>query len=373
MSRSKMFQLFDRAKQPIEERIESESAPWFEGHELSRREMLAMLSAAGAGVVVGRIPALAQSEEKGPRFIDVHHHIYPPKFMAENVQHKIDGANIGWMPRYSLDQMDQSGVATAIGSITNPGVWFGDNEEGRKNARECNEYGAKLAQDYPGRFGMFAAVPLPDTEGSLREIEYAFDTLKLDGVGLLTSYDNGKLLGNVQFAPVFDELNRRKAVVFVHPTITCCANMNQRVGTLQIEFPTDTARTITDVIYSGTLARCPDIRFIFSHGGGTVMMLISRLAGNGLKPGDRARLIPNGFGAELKKLYYDVASVAVNPAAMAALFKAIPISQIVFGSDLPFWKIDTIASATNEFDLPQSDLRAIQRENALRLFPRLRV
>ena len=101
-------------------------------------------------------------------------------------------------------------------------------------------------------------------------------------------------------------------------------------------------------------------------------MLISRLAGNGLKPDDRAKIIPNGFGAELKKLYYDVASVAVNPAAMAALFKAIPTSQILFGSDLPFWKIETIASATNQFDLPPSDLRAIRRENAQHLFPRLR-
>jgi 6-methylsalicylate decarboxylase len=352
--------------------FEAKCAPRCPPREPSRREMLAMLSAAGAGVVLGYTGALAQSVDKGPRFIDTHHHIYPPKFMAENVAQKIDGANIGWTPRYSLEQMDQNGVATAIGSITNPGVWFGNNEEGRKNARECNEYGAKLAQDYSGRFGMFAALPLPDTEGSLREIEYAFDTLKLDGIGLLTSYDNGKLLGHAQFAPVFDELNRRKAVVFVHPTITCCANMSQRVTPLSIEFPTDTARTITDLVYSGTLMRCPDIRFVFSHGGGTVIMLISRLAGNGLKPDDRAKIIPNGFGAELKKLYYDVASVAVNPAAMAALFNAIPTSQILFGSDLPFWKIETIASAANKFDLPPGEVRAIQRENALRLFPRLR-
>jgi predicted TIM-barrel fold metal-dependent hydrolase len=354
------------------EKFEQAFASPVERRRPSRREMLAVLYAAGASIVLSRTRARAQTVEKALQFIDTHHHIYPPKFMAENVEHKIDGAAIGWTPRYSLDQMDHNGVATAIGSITNPGVWFGDNEEGRKNARECNEYGAKLARDYPGRFGMFAALPLPDTEGSLREIEYAFDTLKLDGIGLLTSYDNGKLLGHAQFAPVFDELNRRKAVVFVHPTITCCANLNQRVTPLSIEFPTDTARTITDLVYSGTLMRCPDIRFIFSHGGGTVLMLISRLAGGGLKPEDRAKIIPNGFGAELKKLYYDVASVAVNPAAMAALFKVIPTSQILFGSDLPFWKIETIASATNQFDLPPSDLRAIQRENAQHLFPRLR-
>ena len=101
-------------------------------------------------------------------------------------------------------------------------------------------------------------------------------------------------------------------------------------------------------------------------------MLVSRLAGGGLQPEERAKVIPNGFGAELKKLHYDVASVAANPAAMAAVFKAVPTSQILFGSDLPFWKIETIASATNQFDLPPRELQAIRRENALRLFPRLR-
>jgi len=358
--------------EPLPQNLAGEFSPPFDRRAPSRREMLAMLSGAGIGLALGRPSALAQNLDNGPRFIDTHHHIFPPKFMAENAQHNLDGANSGWTPRYSLDQMDQTGVATAMASITNPGVWFGDNDVGRKNARECNEYGAKLVRDFPGRFGMFAAVPLPDTEGSLREIEYAFDTLKLDGVGLLTSYDNGKLLGNAQFAPVMDELNRRKAVVFVHPTISCCANLKQQVTPLSIEFPTDTARTITDLVYSGTLARCPNIRFIFSHGGGTVIMLISRLAGGGLKPEERARIIPNGFGAELKKLYYDVASVAVNPAAMAAVFNAIPTSRILFGSDLPFWKIETISSAVNQFNLPPAELRAIQRENALGLFPRLR-
>ena len=371
-----MFHLEHISAERFQKTFEQESAMRFEHRELPRREMLAMLSALGAEVVLNR--ALPQGVDKGPRFIDVHHHIYPPNFVAANLNHMLaDAPSTGspftkWTPRYSLDQMDQNGVATAIGSITSPGIWFGDNAEGRKNARECNEYGAKLAQDYPGRFGMFAALPLPDTEGSLREIEHAYDTLKVDGIGLLTSYDNGKLLGHAQFAPVFDELNRRKAVVFVHPTSTCCSNLSQRVVPLSIEFPTDTARTIADVIYSSTLMRCPDIRFIFSHGGGTILMLTARLSGGRLAPEERAKIIPNGFDAELKKLYYDVASVAVDPAAMAAVFKAIPTSQILFGSDLPFWKIETIASATNQFDLPASGLRAIQRDNALRLFPRLR-
>jgi hypothetical protein len=146
-----MFPVEHLPAERFEKMFEQAFAPSDERRRPSRRDMLAMLSAAGAGIVLSRTraSALAQTAEKAPRFIDTHHHIYPPKFMAENVEHRIDGAAVGWTPRYSLDQMDQNGVATAFGSITNPGVWFGNNEEGRKNARECNEYGAKLVQTTP--------------------------------------------------------------------------------------------------------------------------------------------------------------------------------------------------------------------------------
>ncbi|HXP79921.1 MAG TPA: amidohydrolase family protein, partial [Verrucomicrobiae bacterium] len=243
----------------------------------------------------------------------------------------------------------------------------------RRNARDVNEYGAQLAKDYPGRFGMWGAIPLPDAEGSLREIEHVFDVLKLDGIGLLSSYDHGKLLGHPNYAPVMDELNRRKAVVFVHPTVSCCGDPIPRVNITSIEFPTDTTRTITDLVYSGTLLRCPDIRFIFSHGGGTILMLLSRLAGGALTPEERAATIPNGFEHELQKLYYDIASVAVNPTAMLALFNVIPKEHILFGSDIPFWTIEKIATAMNKFDISAGDLRKIQRENALQLVPRFKV
>jgi predicted TIM-barrel fold metal-dependent hydrolase len=269
--------------------------------------------------------------------------------------------------------MDENGVATAIVSISSPGIWFGNNEEGRRNARAVNEYGAQMVKDYPGRFGMWGAIPLPDTKGSLREIEYIFDVLKLDGVGLLSSYDNGKLLGHADFAPVMDELNRRKAVVFVHPTVSCCADPVPHMNHTIIEFPTDTARTIAALVYSGTLMRCPNIRFVFSHGGGTILMLLSRLSGRRLQPEERAAMIPNGLERELQKLYYDIASVAASPTAMLALFSVIPKDHILFGSDCPFWAIETIASAMNKFDIPLGDLRKIQRENALQLVPRFRI
>ncbi len=352
--------------------------PTSDGKSLSRRKVLSMLSAA-----VGRMAvsprSFAQSVGGGPRIIDTHHHIFPPAFTARNLKRMTDDSPTfpgsfytNWTPRYSLEQMDKNGVATAIGSMTSPGIWFGNNEEGRKNARDCNDYGAKMAQDYPGRFGMWGAIPLPDTDGSLREIEYIYDTLKLDGIGLLTSYDDGKLLGHPNFAPVLEELNRRKAVIFVHPTVSCCGFPIAHVNRVAIDYPTGTTRTITDLIYSGSLMRFPDIRWIFSHGGGTVLMLTPRLAGGGLTPEEKAATIPNGFEHELQKLYYDIASVALSPIPMAAVLKGIPKEHLLFGSDIPFFTIEKIATAVNKFDVSASDLRMIQRENALGLLPRLR-
>ena len=342
----------------------------------SRRKVLEVLSAAGMGLALSA-RSFAQTVESKIGIIDTHHHIYPPKHTANNLKRIVNDAPsvpsslyTNWTPQVSLDQMDQNGVATAVASISSPGVWFGNNEEGRRNARGVNEYGAQLGKDYPGRFGMWGAIPLPDIDGSLREIEYIFDVLKLDGIGLLSSYENGKLLGNVKYAPVMDELNRRKAVVFVHPTVTCCGDSIPRVNISSIEFPTDTTRTITDLIYSGTVLRCPDIRFIFSHGGGTILMLLSRLSGGALTPEERNATIPNGFEHELKKLYYDIASDAVSPTAMTALFTIIPKDRILFGSDIPFWTIDKITTAMNKFEISSTDLRMIRRENALRLVPR---
>jgi len=338
-----------------------------------------MLGAAGAGAVLGLRQASAQGAAAGTEWIiDTHHHIYPPRYTNENLKRIVDdsgalpaSAYTSWSPQTALEQMDKAGVRSAVVSMTSPGIWWGEGEEGRVWARDCNEFGAKMAKDFPGRFGMFAAIPLPDTEGSLREIAYALDTLKLDGIGLLTSYA-GKPLGDPSFAPVLDELNRRKVALFVHPTMSCCGMKITGVDPPAIDFPTDTTRTITSLAYSGTFARCPDIRFIFSHGGGTVPMIVQRIAGamRNFTPEQRAKILPNGLQAELQRHHYDIASVAMNPAGMAAVFKLIPVNRLLYGSDAPFGSTTTIAGHLAKFELSAADITAIRRENALRMFPR---
>jgi predicted TIM-barrel fold metal-dependent hydrolase len=218
------------------------------------------------------------------RLIDVHSHIVPPFYLAENRERiagsrggEISRAWLEWTPQQSLAAMDEHRVETAVLSLSTPGVWFGNAEEARRTARRVNEYGAELVRDHPGRFGLFAAIPLPDTEGSLREIENGLDVLKADGIGLLTSYGD-KWLGDPAYRSVLEELNRRKAVVFVHPTTpNCCRTLMPGIATLMAEVPQDTTRTIISLLFSGTLTRLKDIRFIFCHAGGTVPIVAARL------------------------------------------------------------------------------------------------
>jgi predicted TIM-barrel fold metal-dependent hydrolase len=352
-------------------------------HRPSRRSVVTMLGAAGASAVLAPILGLRQASAEGAAagtewIIDTHHHIYPPRYTTANLQRIIDdsgalpgSAYTGWSPQSALEQMDKAGIRSAVVSMTSPGIWWGEVEQGRVWARDCNEFGAKMAKDFPGRFGMFAAIPLPDTEGSLREIAYALDTLQLDGIGLLTSYA-GKPLGDPSFAPVFDELNRRKVALFVHPTMSCCGMKIPGVDPPAIDFSTDTTRALASLAYSGTFARCPDIKFIFSHGGGTMPMIVQRIAGamRNFTPEQRAKILPNGLEAELKRHHYDIASVAMNPAGMAAVFKLIPLNRLLYGSDAPFGSTTTIAGHLAKFELSAADITAIRRENALRLFPR---
>jgi 6-methylsalicylate decarboxylase len=344
----------------------------------SRRAFLTGVAAAGAAAVLSPAVARAETASPAPRTVDVHHHIFPPRYLTDNFDQiaKSIGAFASkvhdWSPRSAIDNMGQAGVATAINSMTSPGVWFEDGDAARARARVCNEFGAQMIRDFPGRFGMFAAIPLPDTDGSLKEIEYALDVLKLDGIGLLTSYA-GKLLGDPAFTPVFDEINRRKAVVFVHPTMSCCGNPMPGISPPTIEFPMDSTRTITSLLFSGGFARYADTRFIFSHGGGMLLPIVQRLYGAAaqMKPEERAIKMPNGPQYQLSRQYYELASIGFNPAGIAGLRKLMPNSQLLYGSDEPFLSTVQMSNALQKLDFPTDELAAIQRGNAVRLFTRL--
>lgn len=338
--------------------------------KVSRRSMLGGAAALALG---GLAPRRAQAEAPAkPALIDVHHHLAPPAYIADlKKQHLGAPPTLEWTPEKSLADMDSSGIATAILSITTPGVWFGEGDAAGTAdlARACNDYGAKLITDHGRRFGMFAALPLPAVDATLKEIEYALDTLKFDGVGMFTSYGN-KWLGDPAFAPVMDELNRRKAVVYTHPTdASCCRNLIAEVPEPIIEFGTDTTRTIASLMFTGTASRCPDIKFIFSHAGGTMPFLIERFVRLPLISKVAAANAREGVMPLIQRFHYDTAQVA-NPAAMAALTKVVATSQVLFGTDFPYRHgTDQIENLQKIF--AADDLRKIGTANAKALMPRL--
>jgi 6-methylsalicylate decarboxylase len=338
----------------------------------TRRDVLAGGAAAlGFAATAGLTPAAAQAPTSRTR-IDVHHHFIPPVHVESMMK---PGRRVGppppkWSPASSLEDMDKSGIATAILSAVQPGVWYGNNhDEARKLSRDLNEYAAKTIQDHPGRFGLFAVIAPPDVEGSLKEIEYALDTLKADGIGLLTSYQD-KYLGDPAFAPIYEELNRRRAVIYVHPTTPdCCRGLVPGIPPGSIEYATDSTRTIAHIVFSGTATKYPNIRWIFSHSGGTLPFLTGRFVRlwEERKPGH----LPSGPMPEFKKFNYELAQ-GNTPGQIAALLKMVSISQVMYGTDFPFRDGAEVNKGIAEYGFSAADIRAIERENALALLPRLK-
>jgi len=350
----------------------------------TRRDLLSGVAAlAGSAWLSQR--ALGQTASASPGIIDVHHHFVSPDFLKtlqSKQGHKVEGLTsyfpLGLWTNYSpakdIELMDKQGVATAMLSVTSPGVWFGDKEEARKLAREMNEFGARMVSDYKGRYGLFALLPLPLIDESLREIEYALDTLKADGVGILTSYGS-HWLGDAQFRPVLDELNRRKAVVYTHPIdAPCCQDLWPDVNPTTLEFPTDTARTILSLLVTNSATRYADVKFIFSHGGGTMPAVIGRLGIGGADTlnGVLSRTPePNSRLYHLRRFYYDTA-MSSNLVQMQALKAIAGVSQIVFGTDYPFGgDAAKHRQGLESSGLSAEELRGIERGNALKFLPRL--
>jgi predicted TIM-barrel fold metal-dependent hydrolase len=347
----------------------------------TRRGFLTALGALGATALLPAGRAGAQSAAPAPagspRRIDVHHHFFPPAYL-EPLQYWGKQAGFGglytqqrdWTIASAVEDMDRNGVATAMLSISTPGVWFGDAAAARRMARLCNEYAATMARDHPGRFGLFAATSMPDVDGTLREIAYALDVLKADGIGLMTSYGD-KWPGDPAFAPVFEELDRRKAIVYFHPLAPgCCGGMLiPSVTASPIEYPHDTTRAMVSLLAGGTFARRTNIRFIFSHAGGTMPMLAGRIVNalGGRK--DLAEIAPRGIDHELRRHHFDTANSFYAP-TMTALLSFVSASQVLFGTDFPYLTIGRNVAGMASLGLAPETMAAIEHANADKLLHR---
>jgi predicted TIM-barrel fold metal-dependent hydrolase len=341
----------------------------------SRRRFIAAAGALGASALLPRA-ANAQAPQK-PYRIDTHSHYFPPAYLEPLAEWGRRGGFGGlqapqrdWSVAKALELMDKSQIATGVLSISTPGVWFGEAEQARKVARLCNDFGAQMAHDHPGRFGLFATMPMPDVEGTLHEIAYAFDTLKADGIGLMTSYGD-TWPGDPAYAPVFEELNRRKAVVYFHPLApNCCGALVPGLTGSALEYPYDTGRAAVSLLINGSFARFRDIKWLFSHAGAGIPVLAGRIGNVVRGRKDVAQIAPDGVEQELQKLYYDTANSAYAP-TMAALMKFVPTQQILFGSDYPYFGIQANVDGMDKLGLSAAERQAIDRDNALRLLPRL--
>jgi len=344
------------------------------------------------------------------RRIDVHHHIFTPQYIEELA--KVGVIEAGglplaplsqWTPEASLAVMDRDEIDTALLSVSSPGVCFGDVGKNRDMARSLNEFAAQCVTRWPRRFGFFAVLPLPDVEAALAEIRYALDQLSADGVGLLSNYA-GMYLGDPRFDAIFAELDRRGAVVHIHPTvftgseIPSAKNAGSPIPALpgsMLEFIFDTTRAVANLLFTGTLKRYPHMRIILSHAGGTIPFVANRMIVNSdvvmaffkkVQAGQVAPPSPEMIEQltrenreeafrQLRGLYYDTA-LSANAHVLRALQFLVPTSQLLLGTDYPPVQEEGVRSSLNELvayaDFSEQERQEIEFRNALDLFPRLR-
>lgn len=351
-------------------------------HHLSRRELLtAVLGVVAAPVAAKESNLSAADAFVPPRrdVVDVHAHFLPPAYLQTLRAAGIELLDGGMpVPQWSVERtiavMDDCGIETAILSVSSPGLTVVSPGEEPRLARAINEAGAAIRSDRNGRFGIFATLPMSDPKAGLHEIDYALDTLKLQGF-ILPTHHRGRYLGHADFRTVFAALNERRAIVFIHPTSpTCVQCIDGGRPAPMIEFPFDTTRTVVDLIYSGTVEAFPDIRFILPHAGGTLPFLAQRIAAFASLPFVTPR--PAGGPPEvlrqLARFHYDVA-LSAGPAQIEALRSLVPMSRILFGSDWPFTPAPFVARALAALQanerLTAADRDAIFRDNARALLP----
>lgn len=352
--------------------------------DASRRQFLTGLAAAGAaaatmtsGLALGQQAKTAKPKHHG--VIDVHHHFWAPEYLkaqddwedAHHVPHAPAMQN--WRPEVSLAEMDRAGVQTSMLSLASisQGFWGLDAAAASNVCRACADYGAKVISDHKGRFGLFAPLNMLDTDSSLKEAEYAFDQVHADGIGLQSSYGE-KYLGDPSFDPIWQELNRRKAVVFVHgPNSACCSAIKDGPGMFGsiVEVTFDVTRACASLLTGGALVKYPNIEWIIAYGGGTLPFVAGRI-NNFIKQMKNAPdIAPNGVTAELQKFNVDTVNVT-NASSMAALMKFLPTSHILYGTDFFYFNNDQLDDI-DQRHLSAKDQAAILSGNAKRLVPRL--
>ncbi|MFF8988936.1 amidohydrolase family protein [Streptomyces sp. NPDC014983] len=306
------------------------------------------------------------------RRIDVHQHLIPAAYREVMERHGATAAGWptpAWDAESAIAVMDRRSIATGVLSVSAPGTHFGDDAEARAVARNVNEYGAELVKDRPDRFGLFAALPLPDVDGALAEVAYALDELHADGV-VLMSNAHGRYLGDKAFAPLWAELDARSAVVFIHPTGSALPMLDGLPGPV-VDFPFDTTRTALHMTLNGVMSRHTRIKVILSHAGGFLPYAAWRFTlGAPFNPGTT----PDGILADLRRFYFDTA-LSASPSALPSLLAFAAPGHILYGSDSPFAAeeygtlFDSMLDGYDGFEPGQLD--AINRGGAEVLFPRL--
>lgn len=310
-------------------------------------------------------------------WIDVHHHGYHAELVAAlrdaGVTQMAPGVPLPqWTAADSLRAMDSAGISAAVLSILLPGGPF---DRGTLS-RRANELSAAVAAGHPDRFAALATLPLPDVDAAVSELEYALGNLAMAGVTLPASLNDGSLLSDPALTPVFDELNRRRAVVFIHPSpayrCSCTGGPGFAVVVPPpaVDFIMDTTRAVTGLLYGGTLRRCPDIRFIVAHAGGAVPYLAQRL--ELWVPPDGERVTAHEVADSLRRLYYETAQ-SFAPGTLACLQAVAGDRHVLFGTDFPHMDEAAIASSRQAIsEYGRMNLAGVGRDNALALFPQLR-
>ncbi|MCE3034611.1 amidohydrolase family protein [Streptomyces sp. CMSTAAHL-2] len=307
------------------------------------------------------------------RRIDVHQHLIPGAYREVMERHGATAAGWptpAWDAQSAIAMMDRRSIATGVLSVSSPGTHFGDDAEARAVARSVNEYGAELVKDRPDRFGLFASLPLPDVDGALAEAAYALDELHADGV-VLMSNAHGRYLGDKEFAPLWEELDARGAVVFIHPTGSALPTLDGLPGPV-VDFPFDTTRTALHMTVNGVMGRHTRMKVILSHAGGFLPYAAWRFTlGAQFNPGTT----PESILADLRRFYFDTA-LSASPSALPSLLAFAAPGHVLYGSDSPFAAeehgrlFDAMLDGYDGYE--PGGLDAINRGSAEALFPRLR-